>query len=450
MRAGAHRHRPEANPCPTSRAGWVELIEPDQNDAFASTQRGRARGAGGCLDGRIVMLKYFSVWQPLVDEDAHTALVFGFLRHAPATYALNPWLSQALDRAVTALPPEPVSFWPTYASVMEGHHRTEPELVFDAVDELGQLTIIIEAKPGFDQHTDAQVTREIIDAASNERAPRVALIMLGADRFEPPKVAAWRAALRNDLDAHGLSDLRVELRYSSWAKLGEAIIACGKQAPDWSRYADDATHQLRNKSLLGYDGGPMFDDLDGLTVPNAVEVYNRILTTAKNLFLTLESQERFRDLRLQPFGGTSRLTADGGIGQGGLKRPDGDFVTSMILSAWRKPDWPTGAGVYVAIWLTPDDGAHAELQTGAFRAPGRGVTDLVWTYAGVEEPEDQQAHDPGLVRTDKTVLDQVCEGAGTEWVYAAREWVAGQGDADLRWLLDRLDAAIVAWDPDPA
>lgn len=396
-------------------------------------------------------MKYFSAWQPLEDEDAHTALVFGFLRHAPEDHGLNPWLSEALERPVTAAPLEPASFWPSFASVMDGHHRTEPELVFGAVDEDGSLTVIIEAKPGFDQHTDAQVTREIIDAASDQRSARVALIMLGADRFEPPRIAAWRSAIRTDLAAHGLGGLHVELRYSSWAKLGDAILACGKRAPEWDRYAHDAAHQLRNKSLLGYDGGPVFDDLDGLTIPNAVQVYNRTLTTAKNLLLTLESQERFRDSGLRPSGGTSRLTADGGIGQGGLQRPDGDFVTSMIMSAWAKRGWPNGAGVYVALWLTPEGSAHPELQAGAFHAPNHAVNELVWTYAGaVDEPDDQQARNPNLSRTDKTLLDNVWEGGRTEWVFAARDWVAGQGDDDLRWLLDRLDDATVAWDPDTA
>jgi hypothetical protein len=142
-----------------------------------SSGRRRERGATKVDRANVhpygVLMKYFSLWQPLIDEDAHTALVFGFLRHAPSAEALDQWLSNVLERRITAEPPEPDAFWPSYVSVMDGHHRTEPELVLDAVDERGRLIVIIEAKPGFAQHTKAQVTREIIDAASSESSERV-------------------------------------------------------------------------------------------------------------------------------------------------------------------------------------------------------------------------------------------------------------------------------------
>jgi len=46
------------------------------------------------------------------------------------------------------------------------------------------------------------------------------------------------------------------------------------------------------------------------------------------------------------------------------------------------------------------------------------------------------------------VLDHVWEGVRTEWVFAARDWVPGHDDDDLRWLLDRLEDAMAAWRPD--
>ena len=110
-------------------------------------------------------MKYFANWQPLRNEDAHTSLVFGFMRHAPVTNALNPWLSEVLGRPVLAESIEPGEFWPVYPSRIEGHHRTEPELVFDA-DDGRPLVVIVEAKPGFGQHLKAQITREIVDASS--------------------------------------------------------------------------------------------------------------------------------------------------------------------------------------------------------------------------------------------------------------------------------------------
>jgi hypothetical protein len=40
-------------------------------------------------------VSFLSRWQPLRDEDAHTALVFEFLRFAPTTVALDPWRTVA-------------------------------------------------------------------------------------------------------------------------------------------------------------------------------------------------------------------------------------------------------------------------------------------------------------------------------------------------------------------
>jgi hypothetical protein len=34
-------------------------------------------------------MKFYSIWQPLKNEDAHTALAFGFVRHAPAELVCN-------------------------------------------------------------------------------------------------------------------------------------------------------------------------------------------------------------------------------------------------------------------------------------------------------------------------------------------------------------------------
>jgi hypothetical protein len=47
---------------------------------------------------------FYSRWQPLVDEDRRTALVFGFLRNAPVTEAIEPWLGVVLGREVRVKP----------------------------------------------------------------------------------------------------------------------------------------------------------------------------------------------------------------------------------------------------------------------------------------------------------------------------------------------------------
>jgi hypothetical protein len=64
----------------------------------------------------------YAIWQPLDNEDQRTALVFGFLRHAPPEHGLSPWLTDILGRRVTAKALEPEDFWPGYTSHMP--HRT--------------------------------------------------------------------------------------------------------------------------------------------------------------------------------------------------------------------------------------------------------------------------------------------------------------------------------------
>jgi hypothetical protein len=106
-------------------------------------------------------MKYFSVWQRLVDEDHHTALVFGFMRHAPREAALNPWLSEVLGRPVEAESLSLMSFWPRLPSVMENTFWTEPELMFAASDP-EPLLVVVEVKPGFGGFTLDQIKHEVI------------------------------------------------------------------------------------------------------------------------------------------------------------------------------------------------------------------------------------------------------------------------------------------------
>jgi hypothetical protein len=50
-------------------------------------------------------VKFFSRWQPVRDEDHLTALVFGFLRHAPAVAGIDAWLTLTLCRPVEVARP---------------------------------------------------------------------------------------------------------------------------------------------------------------------------------------------------------------------------------------------------------------------------------------------------------------------------------------------------------
>ncbi|MCA1656685.1 MAG: hypothetical protein LC713_03075, partial [Actinobacteria bacterium] len=105
---------------------------------------------------------YYAHWQPLVDENAHTVLTFGFLRHAPPDSALNPWLSEVLQRAVTCQGLQADAFWPRYRSTVGGSVSTEPEVVFWARDS-EPLLVVIEVKPWYGQHAIGQLRREAVD-----------------------------------------------------------------------------------------------------------------------------------------------------------------------------------------------------------------------------------------------------------------------------------------------
>jgi hypothetical protein len=382
-------------------------------------------------------VKYFATWQPLRSEDAHTALTFGFLRHAPTELALTPWLGLALGRQVTAGPLKPQNFWPMYDSVMVGNQWTEPDVVFEA-DDGDPLLVIIEVKPGLAMHVFDQVSREIIDVASTETAPRIALVMIGADLGAPPELDAWRNRLERVLADHGLAAVVAELHYSSWASLGRAIARCAELSPEWRRYAEDVIEQLRVQGLLGYDGAPVFEDLENLTVVNAVEAFNRTIRAARQLLLTLHSRPAFHASGYLPFGRTFALQRDGT--SSALTQAEDFFTTSVALSVYRKASWPKGAGVYVAVDLASDEEPH--LQAGAFFAK---VSDeLVWSFAYADEKDSVSVRELG--RTDKTRLPYVAAGRQTEWVYDTLPWRAGQPDDDIIWALEKLAAGSTAWD----
>jgi len=243
-------------------------------------------------------VSFYSRWQPLLDEDRHTALVFGFLRHAPVALALGPWLEQVLDRKVKPTALQPSSFWPNLPSVVEGSEWTEPELVFDADD--GQtLKVIVEVKPGYDMHLLAQISREVIDVAKTSGVKRIAIVMVGADLGRPGNTRDWGDRIADAAAATGLN-VDTEVHYSSFALLGDVVIAAGQSDVEWEAYATDVIAQLKRKGLLRHGGAPMIDDLQGMTLWNAVEAFNRVAKATRHFYLQLQSHSAFTAIGLQP------------------------------------------------------------------------------------------------------------------------------------------------------
>jgi len=167
---------------------------------------------------RSLMVKFDSHWQPLRNEDAHTAMVFGFLRHAPTSFALDPWLAEVLDRPAVGEPLDVSSFWPHYVSSEDDRAFTEPDVVIQADD--GQpLLVVVEVKPAYGQHTADQLAREAVDAARQGKPERIAVVLVGADLGAPPELSAWESHAREALVADDMAEIALEFRYSSWARL---------------------------------------------------------------------------------------------------------------------------------------------------------------------------------------------------------------------------------------
>jgi len=384
-------------------------------------------------------MKLYATWQPLVNEDAQTALVFGMLRHLPVERALLPWLQGVLGRAVTAEPLQPGNFWPSYDSVFKGANWTEPELVFE-VDDSEPLLVIVENKPGFSGHRLEQLAREAVDTAKTEKPRRIALIMVGADLGPPMDVTAWREEIAAALKKHDLGEVGIELVYSSWAALGRVIKGCAEAEPAWTAYVEDALAQLRLHGLLGYDGAPMLDDLEQMNVRNAVEAFNRTIRAARQFFLALHGQPRFKELGLMPYG---KQTSFSMLRNGGSRSPtqaEEWFETTVVLCLYAKPGWDAGNGLFVGIDLLDGD-PEPEILAGAFRITG-GADPLV-AFADLDEGEIQTEQ---LRALDKEPLPYPGTTDYSEWVYDVRPWVAGDPDPDVAWTVERLQAALPAWE----
>jgi hypothetical protein len=385
-------------------------------------------------------MKLYSRWQQADPEDARTALVFGFMRHASVGAALRPWLADVLERDVQELKPLLIDdFWPQMVSTFDGQQRTEPDLVFEA-DDGSPLLVVVEVKPGYGQHTLDQVKREIVDTINDARPERVALIMVGADLGEPPALETWRTKIAGELAARDLAAISFELRYSSWARLGRHIEKCGAGDSPWSAYAEDVLRQLRSRELLGYKGAPVFDN-DEITIPLLVTAFNRTVLAARQFFLALVGQPRFSKLGLLPVGGKS-FTMLRDDGSGALTALEDYFQVSTLMIAGRKADWPTGAGVYAAVWLDEDD--DAELQVGAFAADS--LTELAYAYSDSTEVDPGELESATLREAGDARLPELAASATKEFRYARRTWRPGDEDADIEWALAGIEAAANLWD----
>lgn len=382
-------------------------------------------------------MKFESHWQPLRNEDAQTALVFGFLRHAPTSLALDVWLSDLLKRPATGSPLEVTSFWPRYPAGQDGGVFTEPDVVIDADD--GQpLLVIVECKPLYGQHTPEQLAREAVDAARHLEPERVAVVLVAADPGAPADLPAWEQQARADLAADGMAAIQVDFLYSSWARLARAVEHAARTDAAWRAYAHDVLTRLRVHGALDYEGAPMLDDLDGLTLRNAVEAYHRIMRAYRQLALAVHHHPVIAELALEPFAGGHAMLRDGR--SHGLPGEPGYFETTVLITPYWRPGWPNSCGVFFAAWLTGEDGPH--LEVGAFTLnAGRG--ELPWQFAWADSADELNSAE--LESVIGATLDTRAAARHAEFVYAERRWRPEDGDGDVEWIAQGMRAAAKAW-----
>jgi len=386
--------------------------------------------------------KFYSTWQPLdgATEDQQTALVFGFLRHAPADDVLKPWLTEVLepDQEQAVSPLAASDFWPDYSSIVDGSKRTQPEVVFE-INAGGPMLVVIENKVSDAAHFLEQISREVVDAANSRGAKRVALIMIGPDLGSPYPLKSWEAEIREALGKYGLPRVRPRVYYSSWASLGKHIERSSSTA--FGRYASDVVEQLKRRGLMGYEGAPMLDDLE-MSVTNAVRAYNRIIVAARQLCRDLIRQPSLAALKLGPWGTTNyKLSTDGT--SRALSQPQEYFEVSTLACCFRRDAWRSRQGVFIAMYLGNDE---PELAAGAFASLR---SDVAWAFAVSDELAPGDARDEFLAMNRAPDLPYLTGAPDSTFRYASRPWLTAESEGDVPWALKMLKAAVALSDRAP-
>lgn len=374
-------------------------------------------------------MKLYSVWQSRMDEDGQTAMVFGFLRHVAPELALDHWLAGVLGERVHAEALEPEDFWPLYGSQIDGQHWTEPDVVIELQD--GRL-VIVEAKIEYDAHTAEQLARELIDTAHARGATNLTIVALGPDLGPPARFDDLRRETAVKLNTHG-AQITWDLVYSSWASLGATISGAAQDQPALESYATDVLAQMEMRGLLGYEGAPMFDDLQELTVPTAVRAFNRTIVAARAFYVTLGADERFKALGLEP---TRHMWRDGSIEN--LNSGVEWYEAGILLSTYRRPSWPSELGLFVGFDLLADDEGHAAIHAGAYRAPGIAGKALAWNWSDATDDDDRPVH----ASLDHQHFTHWDVNGPSDWVSAdPRRWTNDAPEGDIAWAITELTQA---------
>jgi hypothetical protein len=119
------------------------------------------------------------------------------------------------------------------------------------------------------------------------------------------------------------------------------------------------------------------------------------------------------------------------------------FTTTMLISGLSHPNWPEGAGAFIAFDLERQN--IPQIQVGASVNGGSTAADVIWAYCDSVRTGDPQY--PALRdRPEGTFPSSSARVDGGEWVYDDLAWQPGDPDGDVTWILDRLLEAKEIWD----
>jgi hypothetical protein len=109
------------------------------------------------------------------------------------------------------------------------------------------------------------------------------------------------------------------------------------------------------------------------------------------------------------------------------------FVTSNLVSSYRKARWAKDLGAFAAFYFGDED--HPKLQVGAFASAFTG--NLHWDYAYTDALEELE--DARLSALDKKDLPWAAAlGNRLQLAYDERPWTPNQADADVAWAIEKL------------
>jgi len=114
----------------------------------------------------------------------------------------------------------------------------------------------------------------------------------------------------------------------------------------------------------------MLDDLEELTLRNAVEVFNRIMKSARQFYLQLHEHAAFGATRLEPDIGSGgyvspRMLRDGRTDA--ITQPEETFTTKIFLSLYRHPELPDSDRVSSRSTSPPANDTEIQLLAGRWQ-----------------------------------------------------------------------------------